>query len=114
MRSVLLLALILLCSGCQRGALTKELTSWRGQTEDALIARLGQPTSNRFFTNGVPNVGVAEFVESRIREHHPDYRGPVKHLRWFRDPDYYDVFFVENNNCWIVVDGLKWHKDAIF
>jgi hypothetical protein len=67
-----------------------------------------------YYTNGVPSVGVSEFVQDRIKKYHPGYRGVVRHLRWFTDPHYHDVFFIEQDNQWIVVDGPQWHKDVIF
>lgn len=91
-----------------------ELTSWRNHTEQTVRARLGQPIHTELYTNGVPNYGVSEFVEDKVKRQHPDYEGAVKHLRWFSDPNYYDIFFIDKDNQWIVIDGHKWHKEVVF
>ncbi|MHC4180637.1 MAG: hypothetical protein ACYSWU_24320, partial [Planctomycetota bacterium] len=78
--------------------LVTELTSWRNHTEQTVRTQLGQPIHTELYTNGVPNFGVSEFVEDKVKRQHPDYQGAVKHLRWFSEPNYYDVFFVDKDN----------------
>lgn len=106
---------VVLCRPRRQDEVTQTLTKYKGQTYDQIVAGMGQPIRTDSFTMGQPLDEMRAPLQNVFPLSKPgNDQVEIKEAVW-KDGDYYvTIWFNKVNGKWVVVDGVRWHKDVRF
>jgi hypothetical protein len=122
MRRIIILLLIVACIGvvvllCRsdRPEPAQKVTKYAGRTFDQVVSDLGQPARTDSFKLGQALDEMRGPLQNTFPLDKPGNKDiEIKEATW-EDGDYYlTVWFHKVDDAWVVIEGVRWHKNVRF